>query len=153
MGIGNITDGVRISDQYEKKAFLFEKRSKNLGYYGARLLAAPVSPRLTLRIDFPGGSRLGHGKARLLELVQEQGSISAAGRAMGMSYRRAWVLVEELNGMFRAPLVVAQSGGAKGGGAVLTPTGQEVLRLYRALEAQAAVEHGSLDALSALRPQ
>lgn len=107
--------------------------------------AAPISeasaaagPRLTIRVDLPGGAKLGHGKARLLDLIAEHGSISAAGRAMGMSYRRAWLLVDALNTMFRAPLVVSQAGGAGGGRATLTEEGEEVRRLYRRLEAEAA---------------
>lgn len=94
--------------------------------------------RLTLRLDVGGRPTLGPGKARLLELIGETGSISAAGRAMGMSYRRAWTLVDSLNASFAAPLVAARPGGAGGGGAVLLPPGAEVVRLYRALERYAA---------------
>lgn len=95
------------------------------------------APLVTVRIDLPDGARLGHGKARLLEMIRDHGSISAAGRAMGMSYRRAWLLVEALNTMFRAPLVVTQAGGAGGGRAVLTAEGEAALRLYRAVEHEA----------------
>ena len=91
-------------------------------------------PRLTLRIDFDGGRSIGPGKIRLLELVAAQGSISAAGREMGMSYRRAWLLVDELNHFFREPVVAAQAGGAHGGGAALTPFGHAVVAHYRAIE-------------------
>ena len=94
--------------------------------------------RLTLRLDVAGRPTLGPGKARLLELIGETGSISAAGRAMGMSYRRAWMLVDSLNASFAAPLVAARPGGAGGGGAVLLPPGAEIVRLYRALEQHAA---------------
>src|SRR5579875_1550255 len=90
---------------------------------------------LTLRIDFGEGRALGPGKIRLLELVGETGSISAAGRAMKMSYRRAWMLIDELNRMFREPVVEARPGGVHGGGATLTPTGADVVRRYRAIEA------------------
>ncbi len=90
--------------------------------------------RLTLRLDVGGRATLGPGKARLLELIGETGSISAAGRAMGMSYRRAWTLVDSLNASFAAPLVAARPGGAGGGGAELLPLGAEVVRLYRKLE-------------------
>lgn len=93
--------------------------------------------RLTLRIDFGGRAAIGPGKARLLELIGEHGSISAAGRAMGMSYRRAWLLVDSLNRAFRNPLVTTQIGGSSGGGAVLTPDGRTVLEHYRAVEAEA----------------
>ncbi len=71
-----------------------------------------------------------------MELIGKTGSISAAGKAMGMSYKRAWTLVETLNGIFREPLVASSRGGASGGGARLTETGQEVLAQYRRLEAR-----------------
>lgn len=113
----------------------------------------PVSdtcPALRLRVVFEGGRRLGPGKADLLELVRETGSISAAGRRMGMSYKRAWTLIEDLNTMFRAPLVHSVRGGAKGGGARLTETGETILAHYRALEAAAAQRgRAELEALAA----
>ena len=74
-------------------------------------------PRLTLRIDFDGERSIGPGKIKLLELIDALGSISAAGRRMGMSYRRAWLLVDALNRCFREPLVASHAGGAHGGGA------------------------------------
>lgn len=97
--------------------------------------------RLRLRIDFDEGRALGPGKVRLLELVGETGSISAAGRAMGMSYRRAWLLVDALNRTFREPVVSTRGGGAGGGGASLTPFGAELAACWRAMErdAQAAL--------------
>ncbi len=114
----------------------------------------PVSdtrPALRLRVVFEGGRRLGPGKADLLELVRETGSISAAGRRMGMSYKRAWTLIEELNAMFRAPLVHSVRGGAKGGGARLTEMGETILAHYRALERAAALHgHADMEALTAL---
>ncbi|MBB3660531.1 molybdate transport system regulatory protein [Rhizobium sp. BK650] len=70
----------------------------------------------------------------LLEHIRETGSISAAGRAMDMSYRRAWMLVADMNRMFKAPVVESQRGGQKGGGAVLTPFGQELLARFREME-------------------
>jgi molybdate transport system regulatory protein len=90
--------------------------------------------RISLRLGFAGDHALGPGKVRLLELIGETGSISAAGRAMKMSYRRAWMLVDELNHMFSAVLVEARPGGARGGGAHLTPIGTDVVRRYRAIE-------------------
>lgn len=93
--------------------------------------------RLTLRIDFDEGRALGPGKVRLLELVGETGSISAAGRAMGMSYRRAWLLMHALNQTFQLPVAEARSGGAEGGGASLTPFGTELVERYRAMEREA----------------
>lgn len=95
--------------------------------------------RLTLRIDFDDRRQLGPGKVRLLELIAAHGSISAASRHMGMSYRRAWGLIEQLNAMFAEPLVEAQTGGAGGGKAALTPRGHQVVRGYRAIE-RGAVE-------------
>ena len=81
---------------------------------------------------------IGPGKADLLEAIAGAGSISAAAREMGMSYRRAWLLVEGMNRDFRQPLVETLTGGGGGGGARLTKTGGEVLRRYRAVEAKAA---------------
>jgi molybdate transport system regulatory protein len=95
---------------------------------------------LHLRIDFGGGRSIGPGKIRLLELIKETGSISAAGRALEMSYRQAWLLIDELNRMFREPVVIAQTGGGGGGGAVVTETGDDIVRLYRAMERRA---HGA----------
>jgi molybdate transport system regulatory protein len=94
--------------------------------------------RLTVRIDFGAERALGPGKIRLLEAIGKTGSISRAGRALGMSYRRAWLLVDDMNRCFRAPVVATQPGGAKGGGAALTPFGLQLIENYRAIEAQAA---------------
>ncbi len=94
--------------------------------------------RIVLRIDFPPEDRLGWGKAQLLENIQRTGSISAAGRAMEMSYRRAWLLVDELNRMFADKVVESQRGGVQGGGAALTAFGEELLARFRAMEARAA---------------
>ncbi len=88
-----------------------------------------------LRISFPHEDRLGRGKMELLEHIRETGSISAAGRAMDMSYRRAWLLVSDMNRMFKQPVVESQRGGQKGGGAALTPFGEELLACFRRMEA------------------
>jgi molybdate transport system regulatory protein len=93
---------------------------------------------LSIRIDLRPAGRLGPGKVDLLEQIAEHGSISAAGRAMHMSYRRAWELVADLNAAFPNPLVEAQPGGKSGGGAKLTPLGRELVAHYRAIEAKAA---------------
>jgi molybdate transport system regulatory protein len=95
-------------------------------------------PRLRIRIVFGTAEMIGPGKAELLERIDRTGSIAAAGREMGMSYKRAWELVGTLNAMFRDPLVARSRGGARGGGAMLTEAGREVLDLYRAFEREAA---------------
>ena len=81
---------------------------------------------------------MGPGKAELLDRIDRTGSIAAAGREMGMSYKRAWMLIETLNAMFRSPLVESTRGGPKGGGAALTAVGRMVLEAYRTIEADAA---------------
>lgn len=91
---------------------------------------------LKLRILFDG-AMVGPGKAELLERIAATGSIAAAGRQMQMSYKRAWMLVEEMNAAFAVPLVASARGGQGGGGARLTETGAEVLRLYREVLARA----------------
>lgn len=97
-----------------------------------------VLPALHIRVDLVSGISFGPGKADLLQGIAETGSIAAAGRRLGMSYKRAWSLVETLNGMFREPLVSATKGGAAGGGAALTPVGEQVLARYRAIQVRAA---------------
>lgn len=89
---------------------------------------------MRLRLNTPHGIVMGPGRADLLALIAETGSIAAAGRRMGMSYKRAWSLVEALNTSFTAPLVETAKGGATHGGAQLTPLGAELLAAYRALE-------------------
>ena len=90
-----------------------------------------------MRLDFGPGQAIGHGKIRLLETVRDHGSISAAGRTMGMSYRRAWLLIEELNALFEQPVVTTKHGGPHGGGAELTPLGHRVVEHYRSIESKA----------------
>lgn len=116
-------------------------------------MSAPrLHPEFFIRLFLGNSAMLGPGKAALLDGIARSGSISAAGRDLGMSYKRAWTLVEELNAMFRAPLVESARGGAKGGGATLTETGQQVLALYREIEASSAeVNADRLAALKALR--
>ncbi|HEY4164919.1 MAG TPA: winged helix-turn-helix domain-containing protein [Dongiaceae bacterium] len=118
----------------------------------------PLDPTLaiSIRIDLGEDRRLGPGKVRLLELIRDTGSISAASRALGMSYRRAWLLTDELNNLFGKALVEAQHGGAKGGGARLTEMGAMALEAYRRIEvaAQAALglEAKSFRANAARKP-
>ena len=92
---------------------------------------------LWLRLDFADG-RVGPGKIALLEAIQREGSISAAARALGMSYRRAWELVAELNKIFTAPVVERVTGGSGGGGARLTELGEALLVGFRDIEAAAS---------------
>jgi len=106
--------------------------------------------RLSIRIDLAPGFRIGPGKVRLLEAIAEHGSISAAGRALGMSYRRAWTLVEAMNTGFGRPVVEAQTGGKAGGGARLSALGAEVVARYRAVER--AAEAAALPHLAGLMP-
>ncbi len=96
----------------------------------------PSQPQLQLRLRLTQGGAIvfGPGRADLLALIQTHGSIAAAGRKMGMSYKRAWALVDSINASFATPLVEAAKGGAGGGGARLTPLGLELLAAYRALQ-------------------
>ena len=95
-------------------------------------------PNLSLRIDLDAGSRIGPGKIQLLENIDRFGSISAAGRAMDMSYKRAWDLVDEINRVCRQAAVERQTGGRNGGGAALTPFGASLVARYRKIERDAA---------------
>src|ERR1700739_2121134 len=97
------------------------------------------APKLMLRVDLGSGRALGPGKIRLLEAIEETGSISQAGRTLGMSYRRAWLLVDDMNNCFRDGVIEAQPGGVHGGGATLTSFGQQLVERYRAIEAEALV--------------
>ncbi len=90
--------------------------------------------KLFLRINLHTERVLGPGKVRLLELIDELGSISAASRAMGMTYRRAWMLIDETNRCFSEPVVRARTGGRAGGGAEVTRLGRDVALRYRAIE-------------------
>jgi molybdate transport system regulatory protein len=91
-------------------------------------------PRAAIKIDFGTEVRLGPGKVRLLELIAETGSISAAARQMEMSYRRAWLLIDEVNGIFGHPVVETAAGGTGGGGAKITPLGEAVIAAFRDIE-------------------
>ncbi|MBC9246064.1 LysR family transcriptional regulator [Paracoccus sp. 11-3] len=110
-----------------------------------------MTPRIKLRLEYDVPLVLGPGKLQLLSLIDRLGSISAAGREMGMSYKRAWSLIEEMNSAFAAPVVASSRGGKGGGGATVTATGQEVMRRFQALENLLADQGADeLAALSAL---
>ncbi len=97
--------------------------------------SAPI--KLWIRLTLPGVGQIGPGKIDLLRKIREHQSISAAAREMNMSYRRAWLLVDELNGAFRQPVVVKWMGGSSRGGAALTPTGEKLVESYDVLVARA----------------
>ena len=109
--------------------------------------------RLSIRVDLGSGLRIGPGKVALLEAIRDAGSISAAGRALDMSYKRAWDLVEEMNQNCAQPVVAASPGGRDGGGTTLTELGTTLIRLYREIE-QASLDasRNQVSALSALSP-
>jgi len=108
-------------------------------------------PSLIPRLRLKSGNTiaLGPGKAQLLELIGQYRSISAAARAMKMSYRRAWLLVDTMNSCFRQPLVLTSTGGSQGGGAELSAEGVKVLTLYRQYE-KAVAECPELTELAAM---
>jgi molybdate transport system regulatory protein len=93
--------------------------------------------RLSIRLDFAAGVRIGPGKIALLEAIREKGSISGAARKMGMAYRKAWLLVEQMNQLLGQPVVTTVIGGAEGGGTELTKTGKRLIGLYYAIASSA----------------
>jgi molybdate transport system regulatory protein len=103
----------------------------------SRAGAKPL-PQLSVRIDLDAEDRIGPGKIQLLAQIREHGSISAAGRAMDMSYKRAWDLVDEINHICGHAVVEPQAGGKNGGGAMLTPLGTALVARYRKIERDAA---------------
>ena len=110
----------------------------------------PTPTGLRIRLVLGRGTMIGPGKADLLEGIRDTGSIAAAGRRMGMSYKRAWTLVEAMNAAYREPLVATSRGGSSHGGASLTGLGGEVLAAYRRLESKAAAATaGEVAALAA----
>lgn len=95
-----------------------------------------LKPIIRIDISYDDGQtqRIGRGKIQLLELIKTTGSISAAGRAMNMSYRRAWMLVNTMNTIFSKPVIDSQRGGKHGGGAIVTPFGEELIVQFRETE-------------------
>jgi len=126
-------------------------------------MAAPI---VRFRIDFTQSVSIGPGKIALLEAIRESGSLSQAARSLGMSYRRAWLLVDSLKQSFREPVTVASTGGKGGGGVLVTEFGQILINRYRELEREiaatairrlhavipAVVRHSTSDAKSRRRP-
>ncbi|MCX7384846.1 MAG: LysR family transcriptional regulator [Alphaproteobacteria bacterium] len=113
-----------------------------------------IPSQLTLRLEIGDAVRLGPGKVRLLELIEANGSITAAAREMGMSYRHAWLLVDSLNGAFREPLVETRAGGKADRRAAVTSLGRDVLARFRAMQAlaQAALAEDLAVLEAQLRP-
>lgn len=126
-------------------AFTLSAAGKNGNLYAIRP-RDPIMPRasvkslpqLSLRIDLDSEDRIGPGKIELLEQIRAHGSISAAGRAMDMSYKRAWDLVDEINRICGQVAVEPQAGGKNGGGAMLSPFGEALVARYRKIERDAA---------------
>lgn len=113
--------------------------------------AAAPGDRLSIRLDLSCGARIGPGKVAVLEEIARSGSISAAGRALRISYRRTWELVEDLNRSLGTPVVEAAAGGSGGGGTVLTAAGKAVVERYRAIQMDtAAAARRHLQALNRL---
>src|ERR1044071_1983613 len=110
--------------------------NKRLDEWGGALQHRDMT-RLSIRIDFEGAEASAPGKARLLELIEEQGSIRGAAAAMNMSYRHAWLLLQAVEDTFGAPVISTATGGAKGGGAERTELGRTVIAHYRAIQATA----------------
>ena len=111
--------------------------------------AAPLAVRVSIRLDLPSGGRVGPGKIALLEAIAEAGSIAGAARALGMSYPRAWGLVEALDTALGTAAVTRAPGGQKGGGAALTAAGQALIDRYRAVEQAAQAYAGPAPAVAA----
>jgi molybdate transport system regulatory protein len=93
-----------------------------------------LSPVIRIRIDFSDSSFVGPGKIDLLEAIRDSGSLSQAARDLGMSYRRAWLLIDSFKSAFREPVTLATTGGKGGGGVALTSFGEGLVESYRALE-------------------
>ena len=116
----------------------------------------PSPIKLWIRLTLPGVGQIGPGKIELLRKIRDHKSISAAAREMKMSYRRAWLLVDDLNSAFRQPVVEKWMGGKSRGGATLTPTGEKLVESYDAVVARAdSANRALLDELSgfASRPR
>ncbi len=113
------------------------------------MTGAPSPLKIKIQLYCGDEIAMGPGKADLLDAIEREGSISAAGRALGMSYRRTWMLVDAMNRCWDSPLVETLAGGSHGGGARVTPQGKAVLTQYRALQdaASSAADSPSWSAL------
>jgi molybdate transport system regulatory protein len=109
-----------------------------------------LTPVIRFRIDFAKNAYVGPGKIRLLEAIRDSGSLSQAARDLGMSYRRAWLLVDSLKSSFREPVTLATTGGIRGGGVTLTRFGERLIGSYRALERDIA--HAAAQRLQTITP-
>ena len=120
-----------------------KKKGAEAALRPARLSAAQLQVRIRLNVG--EDIALGPGKIKLLELIDETGSISAAARSAGMSYRRAWLLVETMNACFVEPLVTTETGGTRGGGAMVTALGRKIAKLYKTIcqDAESATASGA----------
>ncbi len=110
-----------------------------------------MTQTVRFRVDFTTSCSIGPGKVALLEGIARTGSLRQAARALGMSYRRAWLLLDQINQSFNTPSATATVGGAGGGGAALTPFGEELIERYRALER--TIESLSRETLAPLAPR
>jgi molybdate transport system regulatory protein len=119
------SDGV--SREFGSRAWRFRVRP---GRAMTPVMAVRGEPKIWLKIVLPGRGELGPGKIALLRAVQETGSISAAARAMKLSYKKAWQLIDALNGMFKTPVVETRIGGSERGGAAVTALGERLIALY-----------------------
>lgn len=126
-----------------RKSSRFRKRSPGEEAAEKALDISKPQVRLMIRVAFGPSGALGPGKIRLMELIDEHGSISSACKAMGMSYRRAWLLLRSLNTAFKDEVISTKHGGNKGGGATLTPFGRMLLDRYKDIQAAASAAVGT----------
>ena len=129
---------IRICNRFALFAKGFNGKLVRTGRAHFMQKSSDSTPSLSVRIDLDAEGRIGPGKIQLLAKIQACGSISAAGRAMDMSYKRAWDLVDEINRICRQAAVERQTGGKNGGGAILTPFGTSLVARYRRIERAAA---------------
>lgn len=119
------------------------------------LSTSPLDARTRFRVQVKHAVAIGPGKADVLQSIAETGSIAESGRRLGMSYQRVWSLVRAMNGDFIEPLVLTQRGGSAGGGAALSPMGEQALAIYRAIErdAEKAMTKRLPQLLALIRPE